>query len=210
MWRYRYADELYHHGIKGQKWGVRRFQNSDGSLTAEGKKRYNNAAGDPELVELLLMEYDFKQDKYGNYVGSMGKKKDSLNRDCEVLVNIDSDINWLNSDEQSGKLTRALSNIEKNFTIIDKAARESAIKEIYNDQFNRQTITMDKTPSYKDFYSLFGTDKNGESNVYINIYDDGIGELVYDDGEMFGGHYFSIDIDLKTGRLSKNGWAMNG
>lgn len=32
-------DELYHHGIKGQKWGVRRYQNKDGSLTAAGKKR---------------------------------------------------------------------------------------------------------------------------------------------------------------------------
>lgn len=28
---------LYHHGIKGQKWGVRRYQNPDGTLTAEGK-----------------------------------------------------------------------------------------------------------------------------------------------------------------------------
>ena len=33
--------ELYHHGIKGQKWGVRRFQNKDGSLTPAGKKRYD-------------------------------------------------------------------------------------------------------------------------------------------------------------------------
>lgn len=33
-------DELYHHGIKGQKWGVRRYQNADGSLTAAGKVRY--------------------------------------------------------------------------------------------------------------------------------------------------------------------------
>ena len=31
---------LKHHGILGQKWGIRRFQNPDGSLTAEGKKRY--------------------------------------------------------------------------------------------------------------------------------------------------------------------------
>lgn len=30
---------IFHHGIKGQKWGVRRFQNKDGSLTAAGKKR---------------------------------------------------------------------------------------------------------------------------------------------------------------------------
>lgn len=32
---------IAHHGIKGQKWGVRRFQNADGSLTKAGKERYN-------------------------------------------------------------------------------------------------------------------------------------------------------------------------
>jgi hypothetical protein len=40
---------LEHHGILGQKWGIRRFQNKDGSLTADGKKRvsaaYKKAAG---------------------------------------------------------------------------------------------------------------------------------------------------------------------
>lgn len=35
-------DELYHHGILGQKWGIRRFQNEDGSLTKEGERRYGS------------------------------------------------------------------------------------------------------------------------------------------------------------------------
>lgn len=34
------SDELQHHGIKGQRWGVRRYQNPDGTLTAEGRQRY--------------------------------------------------------------------------------------------------------------------------------------------------------------------------
>ena len=38
---YNHSTELYHHGIKGQKWGIRRFQNKDGSLTKAGEKRYS-------------------------------------------------------------------------------------------------------------------------------------------------------------------------
>ena len=36
------VEELYHHGIKGMRWGVRRFQNKSGSLTPAGKKRYSD------------------------------------------------------------------------------------------------------------------------------------------------------------------------
>ena len=49
-----YKNELYHWGIKGMKWGVRRYQNKDGTLTAAGKKHYNgdgNAGEEAEQVE---------------------------------------------------------------------------------------------------------------------------------------------------------------
>lgn len=40
-----HSDYLEHHGIKGQKWGLRRYQNLDGSYTAEGRKRYLDSEG---------------------------------------------------------------------------------------------------------------------------------------------------------------------
>lgn len=54
-------EELYHHGIKGQKWGVRRYQYSDGSLTPVGKKRYNvvqNTSGVKRVSAMMSMRVD--------------------------------------------------------------------------------------------------------------------------------------------------------
>lgn len=60
-------DELYHYGIRGQKWGVRRFQNPDGTLTTEGKARYST---DKEMKSAVRKEV--KSDNKRAY--ELGKK----------------------------------------------------------------------------------------------------------------------------------------
>lgn len=42
---------LAHYGIRGMKWGVRRYQNKDGSLTAAGKKRYSGDGGNADTTK---------------------------------------------------------------------------------------------------------------------------------------------------------------
>lgn len=62
------ASELYHFGIKGQKWGIRRYQNPDGSLTDAGKKHYNRSYAHGVKVlkkkQSKVNKYNLKSDKY--------------------------------------------------------------------------------------------------------------------------------------------------
>ena len=51
--------ELCHHGIKGQKWGVRRYQYADGSLTPEGRKRRQSSSQGSSLTTLMKTKVDY-------------------------------------------------------------------------------------------------------------------------------------------------------
>lgn len=51
MWIYNNDEYLAHHGILGMKWGIRRYQNKDGTLTPEGRKRYGDTDSSNESVD---------------------------------------------------------------------------------------------------------------------------------------------------------------
>ena len=84
-------NSLEHHGIKGQKWGIRRFQNEDGTLTEAGKARYN-PDGSPKNPEKMSTE-DLKrsnnrlseESKYRQYTGTTQPGR-SFNRDTAIKI----------------------------------------------------------------------------------------------------------------------------
>lgn len=68
-----YSNTLAHHGIKGQKWGIRRYQNEDGSLTEAGRIRY---LGSPRNYKSDLNRLERK---YAEAVGREDKANASIN-----------------------------------------------------------------------------------------------------------------------------------
>lgn len=75
---YRGMDHLEHHGILGQKWGVRRFQNPDGTLTEEGKARYLTQDDKQSRENEQLVKSKFRR----SYVAQASKNEyGALSRD---------------------------------------------------------------------------------------------------------------------------------
>lgn len=65
--------ELYHHGTKGMRWGIRRYQNKDGSLTPAGRKRYSEE----------LERYEAKAEEYRKKLGTSKSGKTEAEESLE-------------------------------------------------------------------------------------------------------------------------------
>jgi len=125
MGRY-YDDELYHHGIKGQRWGIRRFQNKDGSYTSAGKshRKTSDSSGNQNGTKRGLSDKQKRALKigavavgsalavYGGYkvgqhVKASVQAKSVINKAMERAVEnrVNSEVDWrkrMNSKIGSG------------------------------------------------------------------------------------------------------------
>lgn len=90
------SDELYHHGIKGQKWGIRRYQNEDGTLTPAGKKRYGKDLGEYSNNHGVIRKW-----ATGEYIGLLGSKAIGDRREERLK-------NKINKNKAEGKDTTKL------------------------------------------------------------------------------------------------------
>lgn len=117
---FEFKDELFHHGVKGQKWGVRRYQNEDGSYTSKGRKRYG-------------MDLDLN-DKSRKNIAKIrtGEAKRRLD-----VAKANNDTNYTRIAELQGRVRSAKRN-ERRVRSIDKGSKLAA---------KGQTITGNKIKS---------------------------------------------------------------
>lgn len=93
--------ELYHHGIKGQRWGVRRYQNKDGTLTNAGKKRYSQIVNEID-GDLDRTFADAEQKYYGSKeIGNLRAKT------REAIERVDHDPKYMTDIERQLEKKRA-------------------------------------------------------------------------------------------------------
>lgn len=153
-----YDSVIEHHGIKGQKWGIRRYQNPDGTLTEAGKRRH---ARDAE--ERGYKTYDSKT---GTYTKKTKKRTDVLDVDAGRYVTEDIQ-RTKNVATEGSNLSRNLSELSKTITknkkvspldltgFTDQELRDALnranLERQYNDVFNAPQVSKGRQYAEKAF-----------------------------------------------------------
>lgn len=105
------SEYIKHHGIKGQKWGVRRFQNKDGSLTDAGRKRYGDGTSVNDYEKALNRTKTISEgvDEVRKFKSSSDKLKDG-----KVEKEVRKKVSEMSDKELQQAVQRL--NMEENYT----------------------------------------------------------------------------------------------
>ena len=142
-------NELYHYGIKGMKWGVRRYQNKDGSLTGAGKRRFKKVSNDPEKQKKekesakRLLDARAQQEKEA----SKDFKELGMHEESKKSARLAQTYNKMLKDIDTGTLKagRDFITSSKNFTTVEKGI----VFKKSNQEITRNRLDAKDAKTYK-------------------------------------------------------------
>jgi hypothetical protein len=141
--------DLYHHGIIGMKWGRRRYQNKDGSLTAAGKKRYEAEAAKLKEREKMVKN----REKVAAQQAKLDAKKANLDARERVL---DADkIAAKEAKEQAKaarKEARAIAKAERQAKKASEAFKTKSLKDMTDDEIITAIARKQLEDRYNQMY----------------------------------------------------------
>lgn len=133
-------NDLRHHGIKGMKWGVRRYQNNDGSLTPAGKKRYRDEAGDIERQ----LNTNKKETTAGDYEKTLDRVK-TVATSVEGVRRINSDMNQVKDPAMERRIRKNASQMS------DKELYEKVQRMNIEDNYTRMMMNRERLERGESF-----------------------------------------------------------
>lgn len=176
--------ELYHYGILNMKWGVRRYQNSDGSLTAAGKSRY---AQNHKLKKQYIAD---KKEQYRNE----GRNKIVAGSKARYAYKYLKETNrsYDEAHKRANKLKEKIDQAEgaKRIRLTNRFINSKANEQVYK----KRASNVDKyVDSYRDYYTGFRT------SYYLFGIGGGLGYATMD-SMLKGGYTNTLNKDIKEER----------
>ncbi len=138
-------NELQHHGIKRQKWGVRRFQNPDGSLTPAGIRRYRKNS---ERIERELNEPAKKQATVEDYEKALKRTK-SIGDDIDEVRKMNDDFRKSNDPNLEKRIRKSTEQLS------DKELQQAVQRLNMEDNYTRMMMHREHLKQGESFVDKF-------------------------------------------------------